>query len=656
MTDLFSLSKNIEGYNSEDIIVLEGLEPVRKRPGMYIGGKDEKALHHLIVEVLDNAIDEAVAGYANFIEIELINHSTVKITDNGRGIPVDPHPKFPKMSALEVIMTTLHSGGKFTDKSYKTSGGLHGVGISVVNALSSELIVEVTRNRKIWTQTFNKGIPITKLSEIGKSHNRRGTSIQFSPDNSIFSDHVRFNPSIIIEMAKTKAYLTKGIEIRWKCAKSLAQEHNVEDNEIFRFPNGISDYLNDLTKDKSILTSKPFSGKVKFEQNTIEWIINWLQPGELGFSKSHCNTISTPLGGTHENGFKNAILKGYKNWGELSGNKKAQELTIDDIFTETAFIISIFLKNPEFQGQTKEKLVNNNISKDLTIALRDPFDYWLSSDPNRSNYLLELAINKLEERKRKRKEREIDRKSATKKFRLPGKLADCSSSKLEETELFIVEGDSAGGSAKQARDRKTQAILPLRGKILNVASASKDKLLNNQELLDLKLALGFKNKNLFNLRYGKIIIMTDADVDGAHIAALLMTFFYIEMPSLIENGNLFLAQPPLFRLTLGGFSEYASTEKQKNDLIKNKFNNSTQVEVSRFKGLGEMPPKQLKETTMSAINRTLIKIELPKRNINEADDRRLTDDLVDTLMGKKADLRFGYIKNNALSILDEIDI
>ena len=656
MTDLFSLSKNIENYNSEDIIVLEGLEPVRKRPGMYIGGKDEKALHHLIIEVLDNSIDEAVAGHANFIEIELINHSTVKITDNGRGIPVDPHPKFPKMSALEVIMTTLHSGGKFTDKSYKTSGGLHGVGISVVNALSSELIVEVTRNRTIWTQTFNKGIPITKLSEIGKSHNRRGTSIQFSPDNSIFSDNVRFNPSIIIEMAKTKAYLTKGIEIRWKCAKSLAQEYNVEDNEIYRFPNGISDYLNDLTKDKSILTSEPFSGKVKFEQNTIEWIINWLEPSEPGFSKSHCNTISTPLGGTHENGFKNAILKGYKNWGELSGNKKAQELTIDDIFTETAFIISIFLKNPEFQGQTKEKLVNNNITKDLAIVLRDPFDYWLSSDPNRSNYLLELSINKLEERKRKRKEREIDRKSATKKFRLPGKLADCSSSKLEETELFIVEGDSAGGSAKQARDRKTQAILPLRGKILNVASASKEKLLNNQELLDLKLALGFKNKNLFNLRYGKIIIMTDADVDGAHIAALLMTFFYIEMPSLIENGNLFLAQPPLFRITLGGFSEYASTETQKNDIIKNKFNNSTKVEVSRFKGLGEMPPKQLKETTMSAINRTLIKIELPKRNINEADDRRLTDDLVDTLMGKKADLRFGYIKNNALSILDEIDI
>jgi len=656
MTDLFSLSKINEGYNSKDIIVLEGLEPVRKRPGMYIGGKDEKALHHLIIEVLDNAIDEAVAGHANFIEIELINHKTVKITDNGRGIPVDPHPKFPKKSALEVIMTTLHSGGKFTDKSYKTSGGLHGVGISVVNALSSELIVEVARNRKIWTQSFNKGIPTNELSQIGKSQNRRGTSIQFSPDNSIFSDNVRFNPLIIIEMAKTKAYLTKGIEIRWKCTELLAQEYKVEKNEVFRFPNGISDYLNDLTKDKSILTSEPFSGNVEFEQNTIEWIINWLEPGESGFIKSHCNTVSTPLGGAHEHGFRNAILKGFKNWGELSGNKKTQELTIDDIFDDTAVIISIFLKYPEFQGQTKEKLVNNNISKNLATALRDPFDYWLSSDPNRSNYLLELAINKLEERKRKRKEKEIDRKSATKKFRLPGKLADCSSSKLEETELFIVEGDSAGGSAKQARDRQTQAILPLRGKILNVASASKDKLLNNQELLDLKLALGFKNKNLFNLRYGKIIIMTDADVDGAHIAALLMTFFYIEMPSLIENGNLFLAQPPLFRLTLGGLTEYASTENQKNDIIKNKFNSSTKVEVSRFKGLGEMPPKQLKETTMSAINRTLIKIELPKRNIIGADNRRMTDDLVDTLMGKKADLRFGYIKNNALSILDEIDI
>ena len=656
MSDLFDQKKVKSEYNSKDIIVLEGLEPVRKRPGMYIGGTDEKAFHHLVVEVLDNSIDEAVAGYANYIEIEQISLNTLKITDNGRGIPIDPHPKYPDKSALEIIMTTLHSGGKFTNNNYKTSGGLHGVGISVVNALSSKLIVEVSRDKKTFSQIYQKGIPESKLIDLGKINNKRGTSIQFTPDDEIFINNGGFKPNLIIEMAKTKAYLTKGIEIRWKCNSSLADKLNISESLKFKFPNGINDYLNDLTTNKSILSSEPFSGTAEFDNNSIEWIMNWFTSGEDSIFKSHCNTISTPLGGTHENSFKNAILKGFKTWGELSGNKKAQDLIIDDIFSYTAVIISIFLKDPQFQGQTKEKLVNTEISKQLLNVIRDPLDYWLSSDALRANDLLDLAISKMEERKRRKKEKEIDRKSATKKFRLPGKLADCSSNELLDTELFIVEGDSAGGSAKQARDRQTQAILPLRGKILNVASASKEKSINNQELSDLKLALGYKSKNIFDLRYGKIIIMTDADVDGAHIAALLMTFFYLEMPSIIENGNLFLAQPPLYRLTLGDVSEYALDDKQKDLIIKNVFKDSKNVEVSRFKGLGEMPPKQLRETTMSKENRKLIKVNLPNRNIEEADKRRDVDRLVDVLMGKKADKRFEYIQNNAISILNELDI
>ena len=656
MSDLFDQKKIKSEYNSKDIIVLEGLEPVRKRPGMYIGGTDEKAFHHLVVEVLDNSIDEAVAGYANYIEIEQISLNTLKISDNGRGIPIDTHPKYPDKSALEIIMTTLHSGGKFTNNNYKTSGGLHGVGISVVNALSSELLVEVSRDKKTFSQIFQKGIPKSKLIDLGKINNKRGTSIQFTPDDEIFINNGGFKPNLIIEMAKTKAYLTKGIEIRWKCNSSLADKLNTSESLKFKFPNGINDYLNDITTNKSILSSEPFSGNAEFDNNSIEWIMNWFTSGEDSIFKSHCNTISTPLGGTHENGFKNAILKGFKTWGELSGNKKAQDLIIDDIFSDTAVIISIFLKDPQFQGQTKEKLVNIEISKQLLSVIRDPFDYWLSSDALRANDLLDLAISKMEDRKRRKKEKEIDRKSATKKFRLPGKLADCSSNELLDTELFIVEGDSAGGSAKQARDRQTQAILPLRGKILNVASASKEKSINNQELSDLKLALGYKSKNALDLRYGKIIIMTDADVDGAHIAALLMTFFYLEMPSIIENGNLFLAQPPLYRLTLGDVSEYALDEKQKDLIIKNIFKDSKNVEVSRFKGLGEMPPNQLRETTMSKENRKLIKVNLPNRNIEEADKRRDVDRLVDILMGKNADKRFEYIQNNAISILDELDI
>ena len=659
MTDLFS--NNIKNeYNSEDIEVLEGLEPVRKRPGMYIGGTDEHAFHHLVTEVLDNSIDEAVAGHATLISIELKEDNRVKIIDNGRGIPVAIHPKFPTKSALEVIMTTLHSGGKFSNKSYTTSGGLHGVGISVVNALSSELVVEVVREKTIWSQTYKKGLPISKLEKIGKASNRRGTSIEFKPDKDIFVPGINFQPDILMNMAKTKAYLTKGVEVHWYCSDTKALQNDCIEKKTFLYPNGIADYLLDETREKNLLTSIPFIGKIEVDGNTVEWAITWLSNNEQGFIKSHCNTVQTILGGNHESGVKQAILKGIREWGELSGNKKAFDLTIEDILPDTAIILSLFLKEPEFQGQTKQKLVNNDVAKLVTNAIKDPFDYWLSSDPSRSNDLLELAINRSEDRKRKKKEKEIARKTATRKFRLPGKLADCISSVKDDTELFIVEGDSAGGSAKQARERQTQAILPLRGKILNVASATQDKQNNNQELTDLKLALGYKtkenNSEVCEIRYGKIIIMTDADVDGAHIAALLMTYFYKEMPDLIENGHLFLAQPPLYRLTLGAHTEYASDDENKDFLIKSKFKNSKNVEVSRFKGLGEMPPKQLRETTMSKSKRKLIKVELPKRDVDEADQRRSVDNLVDALMGKKAELRFDYIRNNAPKLLDPLDI
>ena len=655
MNDLFSpKQKNNSTYTSKDIEVLEGLEPVRRRPGMYIGGTDQEALHQLFLEVLDNSIDEAVAGYANRIDVEIKKNNVIKITDNGRGIPVEKHPKYPNKTALEIIFTMLHSGGKFSNKSYNTSGGLHGVGISVVNALSSELIVEVARDKKIWRQKFQYGIPQTKLENIGTTNNRRGTSIEFKPDESIFKANHLFNSKKIIEMAKIKAYLTKGVEIR--CVE-YTDEKNAEKN-IFNFPNGISDYLKDEVKGKGLFTSSHFIGKVEMNGDTLEWVVAWLAKEESGFIKSHCNTINTPLGGTHVTGFKQALLKGLKLWGELSGNKKSSEITIDDILPETAIIISVFLKDPEFQGQTKEKLVNQSTIKFIENSIRDPFDFWLSRDPSLSKNILDLVISRSEERKKRKKEKEISRKGAVKKFRLPGKLSDCILSERNKTELFLVEGDSAGGSAKQARDRNTQAVLPLRGKILNVASASDDKLFNNQEISDLKLAIGINDyqTSIELIRYGKIIIMTDADVDGAHIAALLMTFFYIEMPQIIEKGFLYLAQPPLFRIKLGDKTEYAIDEMDRDKKIKTIFNNSKKVEVNRFKGLGEMPSKQLKETTMSKQNRRLIQVKIPNRDIHGADERTSVDNLVTTLMGKKAELRFDYIRKNAPKASITLDI
>lgn len=660
MADLFGAAANAEGYDASNIEVLEGLEPVRHRPGMYIGGTDERALHHLAAEILDNSMDEAVAGHANRIDIYLEAADRLTIRDNGRGMPVGEHPKFPGKSAVEVILTTLHAGGKFSGKAYATSGGLHGVGASVVNALSSELHVEIAREKKLYSQSFARGLPQGTLAEIGSAPNRRGTSVTFCPDPEIFGANPKFRPATLYRMARSKAYLFAGVEIRWKCDPALlANDDTVPADETLHYPGGLADFLDDATRDKGLLISTPFAAQVELDGQKFEWAITWLNGGEDGFFHSYCNTVPTPSGGTHETGFRQAITRALRSFGDLAANKKAADITADDVFAGTAVMLSVFLRDPQFQGQTKDRLVSAEATRQTEQAARDRFEQWLAADAARATFLLDAAIERAEERKRRKKEREVARKSATRKLRLPGKLADCTLNDTDQTELFLVEGDSAGGSAKQARDRKTQAVLPLRGKILNVASASTEKLGANQELSDLSLALGVragKDFRIDDLRYGRVIIMTDADVDGAHIAALLMTYFYREMPSLIEAGRLFLAQPPLYRMTQGAKTLYALDDLQREELTQSGFSARGKIEISRFKGLGEMPPAQLRETTMNPETRRLLRVELPRRDTIGADARRGVDQLVNTLMGKKAELRFGYIRDHAEDVLADLDL
>ncbi len=652
-----------DGYSAADIEVLEGLEPVRKRPGMYIGGTDERAYHHLAAEVLDNAMDEAVAGHATVIDVNLEAGNRLTIKDNGRGIPVDEHPKFKGISALEVIFTTLHSGGKFGGGAYKTSGGLHGVGSCVVNALSSELIVEVAKDKQLWRQTYSRGKPTSKLENVGSVNGRRGTQVSFVPDVDIFGTRTHFRPHTLWRMVRSKAYLFRGVKIRWNCDTALLgdkDDKGVPEKADLHFPGGLADYVVERLKERRVVTPLPFAAQVDFsdEPGRVEWAVAW-PLDEDGFLNSYCNTVPTPQGGTHESGLKSALTKGVKAYAELISTKGAAKIVADDLLGGATVMLSTFIADPQFQGQTKDRLANPHAARLVENAVRDRFDIWLSSDPKVAKALVEYTLERTNHRLRRKLDQETKRKSATKRLRLPGKLADCSQTSQEGTELFIVEGDSAGGSAKQARNRKTQAILPLRGKILNVASATADKLKANQELSDLVEALGCgtrKNYTETALRYERIIVMTDADVDGAHIASLLMTFFFREMPKLIENGHLFLALPPLYRITQGAKMMYARDDEHKDKLMKTVFSGRGKIDISRFKGLGEMPPAQLKETTMKPDNRTLLRITIPSGlEANDWDDRRDTEELVESLMGRKAELRYAFIQEHA-RFVEDIDV
>jgi topoisomerase-4 subunit B len=651
MTDLFDNPKSRSSdYTAKHIEVLEGLEPVRRRPGMYVGGTDERALHHLFAEVLDNSMDEAVAGHANRIEVTLSADGRLAVTDNGRGIPVDPHPRVKGKSALEVILTTLHAGGKFTAGAYQTAGGLHGVGVSVTNALSAELVVEVARDRELWRQTYAQGKPTSKLKKVGAANNRRGTRIEFRPDPAIFGKGAAFKPARLFRMSRSKAYLFGGVEIRWKCDPALIADDTPAEATL-HFPDGLVDFLKHRLEERATITPVPFAGHARFPDKTgeVRWAVHWPVDGE-GHLGSYCNTIPTPEGGTHDAGLRNALARGLKAHAELIGNRKAAQITGEDVVGGAEALLSVFVADPQFAGQTKERLTSPSATRLVETAVRDHFDHWLSGDPVNANRLLEAIVERAEERLRRRAERDVQRKTATRKLRLPGKLSDCSKDGRNGTEIFLVEGDSAGGSAKTARDRNTQAILPLRGKILNVASAGSGKLAANQELADLVQALGCGTGARYredDLRYDKVIVMTDADVDGAHIASLLMTFFHRELPQLIRDGHLYLALPPLYRLTQGGKTAYARDDAHKDELLETVFNGRGKVEISRFKGLGEMPPAQLKETTMNPANRTLLKVVI--------DGEDETAALVDRLMGRKPELRFQFIQENA-QFVSELDI
>ena len=651
MSDLFDRAQPApEGYSAHDIEVLEGLEPVRRRPGMYIGGTDERAMHHLVAEVLDNAMDEAVAGHATWIELSLAEDGAVTVRDNGRGIPIEEHPKFPGKSALEVILTTLHSGGKFSNKVYQTSGGLHGVGLSVVNALADRLTVEVARDRRLWSQSYARGVPDGPLRDEGAVQNRRGTMISFHPDSEIFGKSPTFDAKRMYRMARSKAYLYRGVEIRWSCPPDMADpDGGLPATATLHFPGGLLDFLQAALTGRETLTPTAFAGTANFPDDAgrVEWAIAWPED-EDGFTNSYCNTVPTPQGGTHEAGLRAGLLRSLKGFAELTGSKKGSAIAAEDIVGGAAVMISVFIRDPQFQGQTKERLATPAAGRLVDSAVKDHFDHWLSGDPATANILLDRISERAEERVRRRQSKDLARKTATRRVRLPGKLTDCSRTSPEGTEILLVEGDSAAGTAKSARDREIQAILPLRGKILNVASASADKLAGNQEVANLIQALGCGTRSEYDeerLRYERVIIMTDADVDGAHIASLLMTFFFREMRGLIADGHLYLAQPPLYRLQHGATVVYARDDAHKDELMESVFAGKSNVEVGRFKGLGEMTTPQLRDTTMDPAQRNLFQVRLPEHD--DPDSAKDTADLVERLMGRKPELRLAFIQQNA---------
>ena len=641
-----------KNYDANSIQVLDDMEHVRLRPGMYIGGKDDRAMHHMVAEIIDNSMDEAVAGHATWIEVELDENRNVSITDNGRGIPTDPHPSDPSKSTLEIIFCTLNAGGKFSGENYETSGGLNGVGSSVVNALSDHLRVEVARNKELVAMEFQRGAPTTALEKVGAAPNRRGTKVTFHPDPEIFGS-LKLKPAKLFTMARSKAYLFSGVEIRWKTAIA---DGDTPMEAKFHFPGGLSDFLNERLEGATTYADKPFAGTVEFrekfgEPGKVDWSINWT-PTRDGFIQSYCNTVPTPEGGTHESGLWSAILKGIRNYGERVTNKKAKLITRDDLMTGGCALVSVFIRDPQYVGQTKDRLSNENVQKMVEGAVRDHFDNWLAADTKSAGAILDFLVLRAEERMRRKQEKETARKSATKKLRLPGKLTDCTSKDRAGTELFIVEGDSAGGSGKGARNRETQALLPLKGKILNVLGAASSKLTTNAEINDLCEALGVGMGTKFNvddLRYDKIIIMTDADVDGAHIASLLMTFFFTQMRPLIDKGHLYLACPPLYRLTQGAKRVYVADDAEKDAVMAKGLGGKGKIDLQRFKGLGEMDAKDLKETTMDPTTRKLIRVTV------HDDEPGDTADLVERLMGKKPELRFQYIQENA-RFVEELDV
>ncbi|VAX19683.1 Topoisomerase IV subunit B [hydrothermal vent metagenome] len=624
-------------YSAKDIEVLEGLEPVRKRPGMYIGGTDSAGLHHLVWEALDNAVDEAINGHCNAIEVIIGDDGSVSVEDNGRGIPVDKHPKFKK-PALEIIMTTLHSGAKFSQKSYSTSGGLHGVGVSVVNALSECMTVEVKRDGHEWSQSFAKGLPLAKLKK-GRAVRKRGTKITFTPDASIFKKTVIFSKKLISDRAETEAFLNSGVTI-------VVKDERDGSTQTFHYKNGIRDYLTKLISTKKAVGAGYF---YHTQENgaRVEVALQWTEGTETKIY-SYANSVYTSDGGAHENGLRNALTKTVRAHIErTSGKGKPVSITSDDVREGLIAVLSVFIGNPQFQGQTKEKLNNPEVISIVESAIKTAFERYLLENPSTAEAIvgrIKLA-SQARMASRAAKDTVMRKTSLSHRLTLPGKLADCSSTNPSNTELFIVEGDSAGGSSKQARDRTRQAILPLRGKILNVENATAEKLAANNEIKALVTSIGAGVGDVFDyskLRYDKIIIMTDADVDGAHISALLLTFFYRYMPKLINRGHIYLAQPPLFRVELGKDSKYALDENGMNEILQKAPKNVKPV-IHRYKGLGEMPASVLKETTMDVSKRVLLKVTI--------DDVEATDSAFTRLMGKDASARYDFLKENSAAFV-----